>query len=214
MALPAAPGIIKVEVVQDVAGYECINVMHGNSNTGGVVDAASLLVLAEAAFASWSTHFGPINCTVWSLQRIVLTDLSAIDAPQAESGEIVHGAVVGGISDASRSLVVTLKTAVRTRSGRGRAYIAGRTDEAVATVATWDLDAVLSTQNALAGFWDDMRTANAGETLLSMSPVVLSYFSGVDSAGRPIPRAEPIAYDVIGFEGRVPFGTQRRRLRN
>lgn len=135
MAFVAIPGAVKVEVLQTWDAIKpVVNVLHfgRNPHSAAPWTFAALQSLADAVFASWNTNWGSIVSHHMVTDGVRATDLTTATGFQATS----TGAPVTG-SDATESLpsstacVVTLRTAIRSRSGRGRIFLAGMTTGAL-----------------------------------------------------------------------------------
>lgn len=210
-SLPAAPGVIKIEVLQTMAGQPCVNVMHAMSRSELQPSADQLQDACGAATLAWQDGFLPNQSADITLVALRMTDLTNLVGAQVISPSGEAGAQTGPVSDAARALCITIRSAMRTRSGRGRLYLGGVADEHVADPRHWDAEFAAGMADALRTWANSLTVADpvAG---WAMDLGVLSYFSGVDEAGRPIPRAEPLFNAATGFDADSRIDTQRRRL--
>lgn len=149
----------------------------------------------------------PLLSSLIQLVEIVATLLST--AESFSVSETVSPPFAGEIEDESVpsnvSYVITFKTALRGRANRGRNYIAGLPNSAVATNT---IDAGVRT--ALLAFYDTLR---AGAAAGGWTMVVVSRFSGVDGSGNPIPREVAQTTPITSFTTFDPtVDSQRRRL--
>jgi hypothetical protein len=121
MPFVAVPHGYKVEHLATIYGRPMANVMGGLS--AEPLDEAALLTAADALAASWITNMVGFAEAPYVYKGCRVTDLSAVDAPQAYSVQDETGA---GSSDhnlpPSLACCATLLTAARSRSGRGRLY--------------------------------------------------------------------------------------------
>jgi len=137
----------------------------------------------------------------YTLQEVKVTDLATVDGAVVEVSCTTScaGAASGAAAPNNCAQVVSLKTAKRGRSFRGRVYL-----PAIPSSALYDASHITSAQvtlNASAmGAWKDMLD------VLGMETVVLSRFN----AGAR--RTTGVATPVTQFLIRDLIGTQRRRI--
>lgn len=155
--------------------------------------------LAEYLWGLWETHLKALMWTGTTLTKVTVYDMSSSEGPVVEyTTTPVAGTGAGDPLPLQVAFVMTLKTLVRGRTGRGRIYIGGMT-ESQSTEGGWNpatvtaceafLNAVLGGVGAL-GFYFS---------------VCSRYFEGV-------PREEGLLRYVYNVDSRSTLsGTQRRR---
>ena len=199
MAFQPAPGIVQVEIRQLWDSQRVENVLHfasANSN-----DATAITTLADDLRASWRTNVMPLQSTTVQLASVYARSLDTAIAPAYESfpanaqfGDNGSPAMPNNVS-----WCLKFTTGLTGRSGRGRLYVVGLTENQVGnnavnqTVADdWvvAINAIFST--AAADGWQ---------------PVVLSRVQ----AGVRLANAIGYAITGIGYTDRV-IDSQRRRL--
>lgn len=131
---------------------------------------------------------------------VTVYDMSSETAPiytATETTPVAGGVAVDGTSR-QVTAVITHRTAVRGRSGRGRTYLPGLSDNDV-------VDGAVTTdaQTAIQDAWDAFITAV--ETAVSWTFAVVSFYH--DGA----PRASGVKIQVTSSVVRGYTGTQRRR---
>lgn len=125
------PEVYKAEMVFTLHGQWVENVHYFTSNNGQ--GAAEMQGLFEALDAWWSTTARGYAAADLALQKIKVTDMSAINAPATEYPVTVNknGMLVGASLPANVTLAVHWSTYARGRSYRGRTYHLGLTEDKV-----------------------------------------------------------------------------------
>lgn len=95
---------------------------------------ADLLTLATECYTSWASYFSPITSNTVTLREAYATDLRTEDGPTATyaPGTLVTGINVNESVTNNTALCLSLRTALRGRSRRGRFYTVGLTENVVA----------------------------------------------------------------------------------
>lgn len=163
------------------------NVLHGSvaggfSATTTVAQAVFAALLAAAGWTNWR----PLLNTTNSFAGIDLRDLRAAGFPHVQStGGAVAGSGAGGALPPGDALCVTLRCATVGRSNRGRVYLPGLDQAAMAAGGV----AAGGTVTAAAAFITALQTAMTaqGITLGVGNPERLAYTSanGTAHAHRP-----------------------------
>lgn len=111
------------------------------------VDVGDMNTLASELYLWWANHLSQQVSSTVLLREVAITDLTTQDGPTASytNSPLVGGSNVNESVVNSTSIVVSLKTAGRGRSRRGRIYHVGLTDNVVADnrVSQAALDALL-----------------------------------------------------------------------
>lgn len=116
------------------------NVLHGNLTAVGPINPA----LAETLFSAFKAHAATVAwladlATTVSFTGVSIKDLRAAHNPEFPSGGgPAFGTAVGPATSIGSALVVTLRTAQSGREFRGRVYLAGLTQAALASARQWD----------------------------------------------------------------------------
>lgn len=136
----------------------------------------------ETFYTSVATNAGIDNS--WTLEQIVVSDVSGFNSPRFYSPVIV-GASTSEAIPTQNAIVISLKTALNSKRGRGRIYLSGFTEEAITgtssvSLNTADRDVI---GNAAATLRDNLETlAMNGPTDL----VHLAVYSRVDEESRNV----------------------------
>jgi len=174
-----------------------------NFELAGGWDGAALLQLCEAAVDGWTELmlgiFGT-NCNLTSVTAIDLSSASG-EYAAATSGLPVAGNRSGQATALNIAMSVTLKTALRGRSYRGRVYHYGLSNEDRQNEKTWQVDDAVTVQNAYDALVDVIELATGAEH------VVVSRVSG------GVTRITGLTTPVTQIVGRIPIATQRRRVK-
>ena len=128
-------------------------------------------------------------------------DMSSATAPTRSIQHIpaVAGGVGAPISPTNGAMVISMRSAGRGRSSRGRLYYVGL-GEVSLTEDEWAAASAAATQALFEGLQTDLNTADF-ELIVSSS-----IFEGAERATR-------LAQPVTAIEAKVKLGTQRRRVR-
>lgn len=185
---------------------------------GGVDTAWSLASLENLVntLDTWITTGGgagqkyvdqmPIACQVFQLQARDFTTQSALEFTKG----VTHlGTDAGAKLPSGLTKACTFRTGRAGRSFRGRGFIPFLTENALNS-GDRDLMDVTRLTNLVA-MWSSLLTAlPAGDA--SWSWVVVSRYSGVDTAGKPIPRTTAVTTPIVevGYS-HTALDYQRRR---
>jgi hypothetical protein len=177
--------------------------------SGSTVTQASIVTLLNALHAWWAANLQPLLPLAVSLAEMQGTDLTSATGPQATLTPAVAelGAVNSPQLPNNVSLAVSFRTALRGRSFRGRNFYPALWEQGV------DENTVQPTiVAAIHGAYTALIT-DAGVAAAGYDWVVVSRFSGVTSAGVPIPRSAGISTPVTTVVIVDPtIDSMRRRL--
>lgn len=172
------------------------------------VDSTMLIELGERVLLWWQDDLAPIINSNVTLREIVVTDLTTATSPQitiTPPGTNTGTNLAPPLTN-SVTLTVSFRTANRGRSFRGRNYVVGLSSSDLEDSNNFKettLTAVISSYLELFTVATDTTT----------TWVVVSRFSGVDSSGKPIPRATAVSTPVNAVVIVDPIAdNQRRRL--
>jgi|SRR5688572_12924668 len=128
------PNGIQVEMRYSYLGERCENVFWTNWTGGSPPAAADLSTIGELFWEWWDAQIKPIQSANATLREIYVTDQSAADGAAATftAGLPADGGNVLEPLPGNVSLCISLRTAKRGRSFRGRSYIIGLTENQVA----------------------------------------------------------------------------------
>jgi len=166
MPFVAAPNIVMAEVRALLDGQKIENRLMVNANapvTPTILDSIAVLVNDWAQ----ATYFDVLPLQV-SLTEVVTTDLTTATGGQhsiAPTGPFV-GAYTGGSMPNETSFCVSLRSASRGRSARGRAFVLAVPRDQVGgnyVTAPWAASAVAAFQTLI----DDLHTAGFDLTVVS-----------------------------------------------
>jgi hypothetical protein len=194
MALPIIDDVYRCAVNQHVGDLPIANVIHVKADTG-----TSAHDVADAVQSAWGTSGGFSDAQVNDLvyDNVVVTPLDGSSLSQSMTfGTADHhqGALSGRGVPPNVAFVISLHTAVRGRSHRGRIYLAGLIETLAADPSTaWSSTAISSMATIWSTFTSQL-SAGPGSPFM----VVASY-----------KLEEALSVDEVRFN--APFGTQRKR---
>lgn len=214
--IPTPPGVVRVRTIWSFTGLATAeNVSYFDIGTGVAPTSADLGGVATAFETAWGipTKTGkPLEhlATDIAITELQLEDASSATGPYLHVSESASGGQVGGTSvPPGVAGVVTLYTAQRGRSHRGRIFFPGLPEDRVGPSGD-----ITSTA------YSDMTTAfdNWLSALVNPSPftaggiVVASFHSGVDPVTKkPIPRTLAVITPINSVLLRGHVHSQRRR---
>ena len=128
------PNGVQVRLIWTLANTKTVyNVLHGSVASFTPSQALAQTIYAAVLAAAGWTNWRPLLSTLNSIAGIDLRDLRTINQPIFQStGAAVAGSGVGGALPPGDALVVTLRTATVGRSARGRVYLPGLDQAAMA----------------------------------------------------------------------------------
>jgi hypothetical protein len=177
-------------------GVNWSNTFHFTKSGFNLTDMTNL---AEQTFLAWSLSIDDILYSSFSSRGVTAYDL------REEGGDVIVGDVtpVAGLVEAdayepNSALVLTLRTHVRGRSGRGRLYLAGFTEAGIA-------DGVWAEATIAAAITAVEAVQTAAQVLGWTYSVVSRYHNGAKRA-----EGWPIAITDIVCRSGIP-GKQSRR---
>jgi len=191
MAFQSVPDVAQVRVEGRQDGQLTINDVYFAISGGGITPT-NIAQLADA-MDDWAAANLALKLSEdWSYTRVVAFDLTAADGPIAVASNPTTGAIASEAAPNNVAACISLRTAQRGRSGRGRNFIPGVPGNAV-------------TLNTLSGpFMADIILAyenliGAGTFLAGWQQVIVSRQTG--GALRPTGLAIP----VVSCEFTVPY---------
>lgn len=119
------PNVCKAEIRYTQLGEKTENVVY--FDMGATPTSASMLTLAAGLKAWWVAELKPNVSDDTQLREIYMTDMSSQTGPTATyaTGLPLAGSITGGSLPNNVTYCVSVRTASRGRSYRGRFYIAG-----------------------------------------------------------------------------------------
>lgn len=149
----------------------------------------------------WTNQLSPQISGNCSLVDFKATDLTSVSSPtwSAPPATVPAGTLAGSVLPAQNALVVTMDTALRGRSYRGRNYVAGRVAGDEQTVTTWTaarVAAVRAAYNNLPG-------------IVSPTGWIHNVLSRQNANVR---RTTGVATPILSYTAKVQIATQRGRL--
>jgi hypothetical protein len=130
------PNCVEIRARWEVAGQSFSNIWHGTSPTGTAAtdaNAQALFSSISSAFTSsgWSGFVHP-SCTFFQIGIKSLHVANQVE--HFSTGAAVPGAATGAGAPLNAAIVVTLRTAQAGRAFRGRSYLGGLADTALANM--------------------------------------------------------------------------------
>lgn len=197
-----------IETVYEWNGQVVENTIYYKKATSPIFD--DLAALTDEVRAYIVSNLLPALTSAIQLVRVVGTLLDAVDAFQVVNTTglpVVGGAGAGGMPN-NVALCISLKTAHRGRSARGRNFIAGLDNSYIT-----DNDVSGTIRTAFETVYAGLRTIGVDN---GWTMVVVSRFSGhtiVDGKKVPTPRAAGVTYPVTNaLIEDTTVDSQRRRL--
>jgi len=200
--LPPAPGVTRAVFNYLSNGVATANVIHFTAPPGP--DAPDPANLASDLASWWKLNIAPLSSVNHILQSVVCTDLSASGPPAVEhtTGLPAAGTQAGESLPNNAALVMSLRTALRGRSFRGRLYMGGIAESQASgnnVIASFRDNAVIE--------WSEIILFVTAPLSPDLQLVVLSYFSG------GAVRGTPVATPVTSITADTRIDTMRRRMR-
>lgn len=160
----------------------------------------------QQSFADWLglwavNNILPSMASIWSGQVLTVYDMASPTAPKVFSTQFsVAGGQVAAEGAINAALVVTFYTAARGRSGRGRNYLTGFTENDMTAVQVNDAVIVTNLQQA----YETLRTTAPGQ---GWEWVIAQR----QEAGQPLTQGvtRPVTSVLVRSDY---FGSQRRRV--
>lgn len=200
-ALPPAPGVTRAVFNYLSQGIPTANVLHFTQPPSGPSPNPAFLASDLATW--WTAQIAPISHTTHILQNVTCTALDPSGPPQAihTTGLPSPGLQTGDPMPNNVALVMSLRTALRGRSFRGRIYVGGISESNALG------NEVLGTlRDAHVLRWSQLIVFTGGVLTPDLTMVVLSYFSG------GAVRGTPVATPVATISANTRFDTMRRRM--
>lgn len=196
------PNAVQLTLLWSDSGREWVNVIHlrkfGGFSvtqvTADQINAAVVAALQDDPVGPATSFMDAFLATDAGYRGLILTDISVANGPQFfSSGETNLTGFAGEVLPRDVAFVVTLRTALRSRRGRGRVFFGG--------AGLLALDSGLITQVAADAAVHFLEELNGALVALGASTAVAS-------------RADLVVRDVTAFDARdLRWDTQRRRDR-
>jgi hypothetical protein len=197
--IPFPDGCAEVHLNGDIDTVPIQNTLGVKFVTGAATatDGAALLTAIDAYISAsgWMANL----CPNTGLDNLEIIDLTSISGWTSTLTEGLTGTHAAGQVQAQVAMVITLTTAKRGRSFRGRNYVGGLPAAALASPGTWGSVEI--------GVWEGLYSglqaaiAAAGWTLVVLSRQLNN-----------LPRTEGVATPVTAIRGNAKLGTIRGRL--
>lgn len=213
MALPNAPGVVKIVVKQSLAGVNVYNVLHASAgDTSGYVPT-TLQNVANAVRSAWVTNVIPLQATALSLGTVEVIDLWSEFGGSAIATGTTAGTSGGTIAPASAAVCWSWAISRRYRGGHPRTYIGGLTAAGMSNQNTWLSTYVTSHTNAAAALRTAVNAVLGDDGVATFKLGALSYYKGKDpDTGKPALRPIPVFDEFLGVSVDTRIDSQRRRL--
>jgi len=203
-ALPFAPGIAKIVLVQSMAGVTINNVLHATSQVTTPTAVGDLQTLANTVRSSWVTNVIPLQSNSLTLTDCVVTDLTNDTGASATSTGSNVGGLASAASPANTAVCWSWKISNRYRGGHPRTYIAGLAQANVLNANTLTAAHVTAHAAAAAAVRTAVNALVIGATTWQLCCV--SYYK--NKALRPV--GINFIYTGVSVDSRID--SQRRRL--
>jgi len=191
MPFQAVPDVAQIRLEGTVDGQLTINDLYFQVSGGGITPTN--IEAITGACANWlADTLAPLLSENWSAQRAVGFDLGSATGPIATVGAAAPGGVASEAAPNNVAACVSIRTAQRGRSGRGRNFVPG-VPGSVVTLNTLSPTFITNLLDA----YDLLR--GAGSFLAGWQQVVVSR----QTAGALRPTG--IAIPVTGFVVTTPY---------
>lgn len=167
--------------------------------TAGGVNPADLATVAGIGQAWWNATMKPLLVTAAVLRQIRATDITTQGGPQSTITMNSAGTGAGSPAGLGSPIVVSLRTALRGRSYRGRAYISG-----------WNAGTMTDSVNTTSTLANSLAAAVAtlvGNTVALGFPMVIASKQHNKVVTNPA-----VTNDVTATLADTHMDSQRRRL--
>lgn len=197
MAFQPAPGIVQATLEGTVDGQLTINDLYFFSS--GTITVGTMTTLLNALLNWFTTNLASLLSDDWSAVRVRLVDLTTATGLTVENPAVQVGGVAGEANPNNVAACVSIRTAQRGRSGRGRNFVPG-IPGSVVTLNTLD-----------SGFISDLLTAysalvGAGTFAAGWQLVVLSRVTGgsprANGIGIPVTSVTMVGNSVRSMRSR------------
>jgi hypothetical protein len=190
MALPVIADVFRCVFEQHIqATTDIVNVFHVRSTTLTTAEVADELV-TNTLSSSWGSQ----RHNSWGVDKLLVTPLGFLGPTEERDMELVGAGSSGQALPHQCAMVMTLRTAVRSRRARGRQYLAGWAENATSSSdgSTWVAATRAGAQVGFELWIEELATAG----------VFLSVASYVAAEAR----------DVTNVQAQEDVFTQRRRV--
>lgn len=187
--------------------------------SSGPASAADLATFAGDVITQWTSHLAPLVVTAFSLTEVDVLDITSHTGLSNVTTTSVAGTRSGAAIANQVCFNMEFDIARRYRGGKPRIYAPFGTATDQFDGAKWQASFPGVCNTAFAAFIAALE-AVALATITAVSHVNLSYYQGftnvTNSSGRtraaPKYRSPNAIHDtVIGYAGKVEYGSQRRR---
>jgi hypothetical protein len=124
MAYQPVPNVAQCQIFGVVDGQVTINDLYFEISGGGITPI-NLSSIATALSVWGVGSLAPLLSDDWTMERVIATDLTTATGPRVDIGGTAPGGVSGEALPNNVAACVSLRTALRGRSARGRNYVPG-----------------------------------------------------------------------------------------
>lgn len=160
------PNTAKVDLIFDTNGGVAMNSFYFEK--GSALTEADLTAIATAAEDAWEADIAPGVAEAITLNRTVVTDLTTDSSGQVVNPGGISGSNSGGSLPDNVTIAVSLRSALRGRSFRGRVFHVGLPASDVDGDSISDAHAA-EFVTAYQAFKDDVEAAVSGITMVVVS---------------------------------------------
>jgi hypothetical protein len=201
---PNVPQVVKVEVMQFMAGSPVVNLLHFQY-AGGPPTVANLNTFSGTVSAAWLAHAMTDLSDQLLLTEVISTDLTS---PTSARGTFTGGGN-GGASDEALSLntavVISHNISRRYRGGHPRTYLAGPVASDLLNARQW-------TAVNLAAWQTDWDAFVAAVTAAPIPGTTLIEYVNVSYRTGNAARVAPAVDFILSSTVKDRPGSQRRRM--
>jgi len=191
MPLPVVPDVAQVRLEGRIDGQLTLNNLYFEVSGGGITPV-NIATLANAVAAWFLDELTPELSQDWSAVRVQAFDLGDPAGAAATATSAGPGGVAGESAPNNVAACISIRTASRGRSGRGRNFLPGVPNSLI-TLNTLDntfMATLVSVYEQLIG---------PGTFLAGWQQVIVSYYT----AGAL--RVAPLVQPVVGVEFTTPY---------
>lgn len=200
--------VYKIRVLATAGGVACQNVLHTQSAT---TDATAV---AQDFADAWRKHLVAPLASTYQFAGVEAEDIATDDAAGYSAGTTgpTVGADVNAPGPTFVCASVRLKTSRRGRAGAGRFGLGPLPETFTSGDGNYLNAGAQGTLATALTAWQADLESSGDSTFQTL--MVVSYFKGVDAAGKPIRRAEPLVTLVDSLSVNAVLGTRLSRHPN
>jgi hypothetical protein len=217
--LPPVPNTLRARFTWSEGDNPNINIVtyFQYAPASAPLSVANCISVANSIMGYWVANPHVYFAPSITLQNVVVTDLGTITGAEGQSTNAPNtGGGSGASVPAGTAMVMSLPTALRGRSYRGRMFLPGLEASQVLNPQQWQGAYVTNVAEAVETFWASLYALGAPGPIQAC---VVSYFSGKTANPNPLSknrfvptrRVTPLSTIIVDCIGKTRIASQRRR---